>query len=214
MLTELGSLVVLGDSISSGYGVTQPYATVLSTRLANVFGDVDVYMRAYDGAQTGDLLIQIETLPEDLPAPVLVLWTAGGNDMLGNIDRFLSGEFPQILAEAQQHVGEALTALETRTTGELYVVGGNVYDPSDATGDFTSCPYRANLPQAVALFDLWNNTIAAEVTVHGQTMLDVHAAFLGHGIVSDDRWISSDCIHPNQVGHNALANIFAASLGL
>jgi lysophospholipase L1-like esterase len=34
--------------------------------------------------------------------------------------------------------------------------------------------------------------------------LDIHSLFSGHGFNSSANWYFSDCIHPNETGHNEL----------
>ena len=42
------------------------------------------------------------------------------------------------------------------------------------------------------------------VTEHGQTVLDMHGHFYGHGFNGTENWYASDCTHPNATGHDQL----------
>src|SRR5438552_1099667 len=78
-LATLGTLVVLGDSISDGGGQPPFYYELLKTDLITKYGQIAYHNNAQSGSKTDALVGQIKGLPGTLPGPVAVVITSGGN---------------------------------------------------------------------------------------------------------------------------------------
>ena len=50
--------------------------------------------------------------------------------------------------------------------------------------------------------------IAATVADNGQTSVDMHEHFYGHGYHTPPNWYASDCTHPSTLGHDELRRLF------
>ena len=90
-LSDVNSLVVLGDSISDGGGVPPFYYDLLRQSLEAEYGPIDYHNAAQSGSETGALVGQVGSLPASLPGPVAVAITSGGNDMKAHIAEIATG---------------------------------------------------------------------------------------------------------------------------
>ena len=215
-LPSLGSLVVLGDSISDGGGQPPYYYALLRDDLDAYYGGIEYVNNAESGSETGDLLGQVNGLPNSLPGPVAVVITSGGNDMKSAIQQIVIGADGPARTAMQGHVAAALDALLAPNRFgagvEVFVFEGNIYDASDGAGDFGAhdCAFGGGLPAIPTdpIFDNWNGAIAETVTSKGQTNVDMHAWFYGHGYASSPNWYAGDCTHPSTVGHEELQKLF------
>lgn len=215
-LASLGTLVVLGDSISDGGGQPPFYYDLLKADLQAKYGAITYHNKAQSGSETDSLVSQINSLPNSLPGPIAVTITSGGNDMKAAIVQVLTGTDAAKKQELGDNVDAALDLLLAPNAfgpGVLvYVFEGNIYDASDGAGDFGShgCAFGQGLPAfpSDTYFDAWNQVIADRVSQHGQTSADMHDYFYGHGYNSPPSWYASDCTHPSTVGHAALRDLF------
>lgn len=220
-LSELGTLVVLGDSIGDGGGQAPYYYALLRDKLEAKYGPIAYHREAESGSETGALMGQIGDLPNSLPGPVAVTITSGGNDMKAAIQWILLGVDAPVRAQMGANLDAALTELLSPGRFgpgvEVHVFEGNVYDASDGKGDYGAhdCNFGGGfptIPNVDAYFDAWNGVIAEQVAAHGQTLVDMHASFYGHGYDGSPSWYASDCTHPNSAGHAALADFFYAEI--
>jgi lysophospholipase L1-like esterase len=214
-LDTLGSLVILGDSIGDGGGQGPYYYELLRDSLAGHYGPIEYRNRAQSGSETGALREQISGLSDSLPGPVAVVITSGGNDMKGALGQVILGADGTLRAQVQANIQGAigdLTAPGRFGPGvEVYVFEANIYDSSDGLGNFgqADCAFAGGLPPIASdpLFDRWNSDIEATVSDMGQTPIDMHGYFYGHGFNSAMNWYASDCTHPNSVGHSELRDL-------
>lgn len=219
-LTTLGTLVVLGDSISDGGGVAPYYYDLLHDQLSAKYGAIQYRHRAESGSKTSALLGQIDGLPGQLPGPIAVTITSGGNDMKAALPLILSGTDAAKRQEMGQNISEALDALlEPGRFGagvEVHVFEATIYDASDGQGDFGShgCSFAQGFPAfpTDGYFDAWNGVIDTQLQAHAQPTIDVHALFYGHGYHSTPSWYAGDCTHPSAIGHAQLADHFYAAI--
>jgi lysophospholipase L1-like esterase len=215
-LEEVGSLVVLGDSIGDGGGQSPYYYQLLREDLEAAYGPIE-YVRAADsGSETGALVGQVSSLPSSLPGPVVVTITSGGNDMKAELLPIVLGQDGPAKAEMGQHIDAALDALlapgRFGPGVSVHVFEGNIYDASDGAGDYAEhdCAFGQGYPAMPVdpYFEAWNAVIEEQVTAHDQTYADMHGYFYGHGYSGSPSWYASDCTHPNSLGHAALAGLF------
>ncbi|HWB76270.1 MAG TPA: SGNH/GDSL hydrolase family protein [Nannocystaceae bacterium] len=215
-LPSLGSLVVLGDSISDGGGQPPYYYALLRDDLDAHYGGIEYVNNAESGSETGDLLGQVNGLPDALPGPVAVVITSGGNDMKSAIQQIVIGADGPARTAMQGHVAAALDALLAPNRFgagvEVFVFEGNIYDASDGAGDFGAhdCAFGGGLPAIPTdpIFENWNSALAETIADKGQTSVDMHAWFYGHGYASAPSWYAGDCTHPSTVGHEELQKLF------
>jgi hypothetical protein len=112
--------------------------------------------------------------------------------------------------------------------GGVDVVIANMYEFTDGTGDTKSCstaslagiePWQDK--QAQADMVIWANEQYMKIAVDtGSDMIFMLESFCGHGYKRNDPtgpcyrgpnqplWFDATCIHPNNEGHAALANLF------
>jgi len=219
-LPDLGSLVVLGDSISDGGGEGPFYYDELLTLLETFYGKTLTYVNhAKAGTTTLALEAQIAALPAELPGPVAVVITSGGNNMIYNSLQIMTGLDQLARDRMAGHIDGALGALlapDRFGSGiAVHVFEANIYDASDGQGNFGSggCAVIFNVPNGSdPIFDSWNAVIADQVAGHGQTLIDIHTDFAGHGFNSPPSWYVPDCVHPNTTGHGMLTAAFATEI--
>ncbi len=214
-LEQLGTLVVLGDSIGDGGGQGPYYYDLLKGSLAARYGAIDYYRKAESGSQTSALLGQINSLPATLPGPVAVVITSGGNDMKDNLPLVLLGMDDLQVAAMSNHIDQALAALLAPGAFgagvDVHVFEATIYDASDGQGNFGSggCVINFDSPTSVdPFFGKWNGAIAETVAAHGQVLAPMHDTFFGHGFNNPPEWYAGDCTHPNATGHDELHQLF------
>lgn len=219
-MTEVGALVVLGDAISSRND-PRHYHRILHGLLEERLGEPVVYVnRAFGSSRASDLPLQIEHLPASLPGPVVVVVTSGGNDMQAALPAIAGGddadERARLRSDLDVALGQLLAPDRFGADVEVRVYGANIFDPSDGAGDYAEfgCPDAGGMPALPTdgAFAAWNGEIAAALGGRGQVLLDAHGLFRGHGYGSDDSWYDRGCAEPNEAGHAALAELFAAAI--
>lgn len=94
-LTEVGTLIVMGDSISSPTA-SWAYPALLRDALRNRYGQVAYTNVAVAGATTGDLASQRAALPSTLEGPVVIALTIAGNDFKNRAAEMLTDPVPVI----------------------------------------------------------------------------------------------------------------------
>jgi lysophospholipase L1-like esterase len=229
-LTSLGTLVVLGDSISQGGGQPPFYYNLLLSNddttypewkgmdLKTKYGaSVMMVDDAVAGAVSSDLPTQVIGLPSSLPGPVAVVITMGGNDMQTNIAAILQGVDQglrmQFAANLDNALGQLTKPGRFGTGVDVHVYEADIYDPSDGSGNFMTCPYPLSLvpPQpSDPFFAEWNAVVDSEIPKYMGAVAPLHATFHTHGINSGATtdWFYTDCIHPNAKGHDAVRGMF------
>lgn len=214
-LADVGSLVILGDSISDGGGQPPYYYQLLHDALEGYYGSPIVYENvAQSGSQTGALLGQVASLPSTMPGPVVVVITSGGNNLKNNAIAALLGNDETLRQQMTAEIDAALDALEAPDRFgpgvDVHVFETNIYDASDGQGNFATggCALPVNAPNgSTEIFAAWNQAIADAVDAHQQVLVDMHGHFQGHGFNGMDSWYASDCTHPNSAGHAAIESL-------
>jgi lysophospholipase L1-like esterase len=219
-LDDVGTLVVLGDSISDGGGQGPYYYVRLRDDLDAFYGGIDYVNRAQSGSTTAALDDQIGGLPAQLTGPVAVVITSGGNDMKADLVPVITGFDGPLIAQMGANIDAALGMLlapgRFGPGVEVHVFEGNVYDASDGVGDFgaNDCNFGGGLPTfpTDAIFERWNDGIREAVEGRAQVAVDMHEYFYGHGFHASPNWYASDCTHPSSVGHDELHRLFYARI--
>lgn len=167
----------------------------------------------------------------------LVIMTMGGNDIAA-ITKDGGGTapaktIPQLWQDTQGFVkllGDTVKWLKdpVNVPGGVDVVFANMYEFTDGTGETNSCataslggiePWQDVQTQADMV--IWANEQYMKIAVDTQTdMIFMLESFCGHGYKKDDPtgpcyrgpntplWFDLTCIHPNNEGHAALADLF------
>lgn len=219
--------VILGDSISDNGGQGPFFYDLLDADLKAKYGDIKVIKASKGGSKAPNLGGQISTVTGPLEGPVLVTITIGGNDIQAAIAKVISGaDDTKERTDFQEFLDGALVELKKPDRFgpgvQVAVYMTNVYDPSDGTGNFkfasgTKCGgalgfYPAGKPTTPTL-DPWEKIFVDEAAKYQDVhVLDMRAKFQGHGVPTSEPWFVTDCIHPNAKGHNAIRDLFVASL--
>ena len=194
------------------------------------------------GARTDDLMRDndqvIDCIPEsERNKTTLVIMTIGGNDIFNLTEDASEDATEEALRESAEGFVQLLedTVRWLKEPGRfpngVYVVFANMYEYTDATRDLNSCPGAA-----LAGFDgmgrdileeliIWANEQYLRIAVEtGTDMIFMLEAFCGHGFARDDAdgicyrgagsaaYFDDTCIHPTPAGHQAIADMFLATV--
>jgi lysophospholipase L1-like esterase len=229
--------IFLGDSITSGVGATTGTASYVSLMIDNdgllwpdseamdletlypsITQIIDV---SQGGATTASLVSQqlpslSGLLGETVSGPTLVIMTIGGNDMQGAIPNIVAGGS----MAAKATLGELSWNLEAimdyfqdsaRFPDGAFVYLANVYDPTDGDGYAEGCFQNMNLAGIWDYFENANHTMRTIAEDNNIALVDIYDHFLGYGYTASNSWFS-DCIHPNDEGHDQLRRVFMAAI--
>jgi lysophospholipase L1-like esterase len=143
-------------------------------------------------------------------AETLITLTAGGNDLLGLIGasaRDGAAGVRETLANLDTVVTELLARLPRAT-----VLVGNVYDPTDGTGDLEGTRVR---PQEMRWLADYNEGVARLCRTRGVRLVDIHGHFAGHGRAAPaaQRWYwTASLIEPGFRGASEVRRLWLAAL--
>ncbi|HML75617.1 MAG TPA: SGNH/GDSL hydrolase family protein [Anaerohalosphaeraceae bacterium] len=236
----------LGDSVTRGLGAAKEhtyfelliknddamYPDMQGRDLSAVFASMTCRNYAQDYTTTQDHLdAQLIRIPQHDPdVRGIIVITSGGNDLLHDYGRKLPQDgamYGCTYAQAQpwcenlkQRLDTLLTGLMAKFPGGCDIFLANIYDPTDGVGD----PYTVGLPRwpaAMKVLDLANQKIAELCEKYPNVhRVDIHSAFLGHGIHCDEWWRStyrkddphywyySNLEDPNRRGFDAIRRLF------
>jgi len=143
-------------------------------------------------------------------------------------------EVTQDTQEFIQHLEDAVAWLTdpANIPGGVYVVFANPFEFTDGTGDTSTCPVAGlaglqtwDNPEDLAELVIWANEQYMRIAVdYGVDMIWMLEHFCGHGWVATgpnadtsarcylgpntERWFDETCIHPNEAGHDEIADMF------
>ncbi len=156
-----------------------------SRDLHTLFPEMGFRLLAFDGATSeGVLALQVPALAELPVAPRIVTLTTGGNDLLSYF-----GIGAQDCEQAAGHLRSRLEKIvqsccqAVGTTGCVLV--GNIYDPTDGTGQIPASGFPLWSDSMHAL-ERFNDTIAQVTRDFPAHLVDIYSHFLGHGIRAQD----------------------------
>jgi lysophospholipase L1-like esterase len=238
--------VGLGDSVTAGFGARKGYSyfdrlvqnptdefqEMSGICLAKVFPKFAFTNLAISGSTSIELLQQ--ELPHlaraDSNTLGVVVITTGGNDLIHNYGRTPPREeamYGATLDEAkpwindfEQRIEFMIQQIEFRFPGGCQIYLANIFDPTDGIGDTT----RARLPEwkdAETILNAYNDVISRSAQKHSNVhIVDIHAAFLGHGIHCTQFWRANYNWHdphywfydnledPNDRGYDVMRRLF------
>ena len=138
---------------------------------------------ALDGGTVPTVLdVQLPQLVRLGRPPDLVSLTVGGNDLLQAYGDTTAARL--VVGEVRAGVEQVLARLRDLAP-QATVLLGNVYDPSDGTGDAAALGLPP-WPDALDVLGELNDALAAAADAHGARVADIHGAFLGHGVTAGD----------------------------
>ena len=238
--------VGLGDSVTAGFGARKGYSyfdrlaknpadespDMTGVCLASVFPNFQFTNLSVSGSTSSEVpQRQLNSLPTNPPSAFgIVVMTTGGNDIIHNYGRTPPREeamYGATLDEAKPWVENfsrrletTITQIESRFPGGCEIFLANIFDPTDGCGDAE----RAGLPawkDSMAILDAYNAVIRHTAESHPQVhVVDIHQAFLGHGIHCTQFWRAHFDWHdphywyffnledPNERGYDVIRRLF------
>jgi lysophospholipase L1-like esterase len=239
-------LVGLGDSVTAGFGARKGYSyfdrlvqnpvdefqSMKGICLAKVFPKLAFTNLAISGSTS------IELLEKELPhlAQIdsntlgIVVITTGGNDLIHNYGRTppreeamygaTTDEAKPWINDFEQRIESMVQQIESKFPSGCQIYLANIYDPTDGIGDTT----RARLPawnDVEKILNAYNDVILRSAQKHSNVhVVDIHAAFLGHGIHCTQFWRANYDWHdphywfygnledPNERGYDVIRRLF------
>jgi len=226
-LEDVGTLVILGDSLSTGEagecagGACPRYYELLHAALEAEYGHTVDFVHAAVGAgYVSEVLDQVDGLPAILTGPVAVAITAGGNNLLNApTDPGFPGSLPALreaMGDEIDDVLDALLAPDRFGSGvAVEVFWGDFYDPSDGKA---ATPGIAGFSITSQDFLDFTGEIDQRVTTRGEHLVDLYGPFFGHGECgalpppAAESWLDSDCVHQTEIGEKKLAEQFVLEI--
>ena len=238
--------VGLGDSVTAGFGARKGYSyfdrlaknpvdeflEMNGICLASVFPKFRCTNLSVSGSTSSEVpQRQLELLPTNAPEVFgIVVMTTGGNDIIHNYGRTPPREeamYGATMDEAKpwvenfsRRLESTLAQIESRFPGGCEIFLANIFDPTDGLGD----AQRAGLPawkDSVNILEAYNSAILHLSEIHPQVhVVDIHEAFLGHGIHCTQFWHTHFNWHdphywyffnledPNERGYDVLRRLY------
>lgn len=238
--------VGLGDSVTAGFGARKGYSyfdrlaknpadefeEMKGICLASVFPKFQFTNLAVSGSTSSEVPTrQLNLLPTNAPEVFgLVVMTTGGNDIIHNYGRTPPREeamYGASIGEAkpwvdnfQRRLDSTLEQINSRFPGGCEIFLANIFDPTDGFGDTK----HAGLPawrDSMQILDDYNAVIRHAAETHSNVCLvDIHAAFLGHGIHciqfwrphfdwhDPHYWFYMNLEDPNERGYDVIRRLF------
>jgi lysophospholipase L1-like esterase len=239
-------LVGIGDSVTAGFGARRGYsyfdrlvtnppdesAAMRGICLRAVLPHLQFTNLAVSGSTSGQ---HMATQLPRLPAPgsnviALVVMTTGGNDLIHNYGRTSPRELAMYGASWQQSIpwitnfeqrlNSMLEQIRAHFPGGCHIFLANIFDPTDGIGDSE----RAGLPawrDGLRIVAAYNEVIKHSAETHAFVhLVDMHGAFLGHGIhcaqfwrahydsKDSHYWYYTNLEDPNERGYDAVRRLF------
>ncbi|HEX9045555.1 MAG TPA: SGNH/GDSL hydrolase family protein, partial [Verrucomicrobiae bacterium] len=239
-------LIGLGDSVTAGFGARKGYSyfdrlitnqadefpQMKNLSLRSVLPNLAFRNLAISGSTSGEVPgRQLLSLATNDPSVLgLVVMTTGGNDIIHNYGRTAPREeamYGATWEEAQpwvenfsRRLEETISQVKARFPGGCHIFIANIFDPTDGLGDAE----RAGLPHwadAMKILAAYNAAIERLASNHPEVhVVDMHGAFLGHGIHCThfwrehfDRhdphyWFFDNLEDPNERGYDVIRRLF------
>ncbi len=244
-------LIGIGDSVTAGFGARRGYS-YFDRLVANPPDEFDGMKGLSLGAvlrhlQSTNLAVSGSTsgqhLSKQLPrlpnvgsnVNVLVVMTTGGNDLIHNYGRTPPHEEAMYgatweqaqpwITNFEQRLSSMVDLCHARYPGHCQIFLANIFDPTDGVGDIT----RAGLPawpDGLKIHAAYNDAIKRCAGKHPFVHpVDMHGAFLGHGIHCTQFWSShydakdphywyfTNLEDPNERGYDVIRRLFLKKIG-
>ena len=216
---EVVQAVVIGDSIAAGYNAPGQvgYAQLIAGELGVPLMDL-----AESGATSDDARARVAGAsfpPAD--GGVIVLINVGGNDFNDSVSTILDASQTAAAAATLRENLRAIVGDVRASYPDAAVYIDTIHDPTDGMGtvppefDEGFCEMLHNplltpslRQQALTNLGTMNAAITGETSSLGAYLVDVHGAFMGHGMNSGgERLIDGDCAHFTGAGHAFLKGL-------
>lgn len=232
-IDDVDKIVVLGDSISAGTGASgdeKTYFELLRADLEAHYGhSITLESCAVGGSINANLMGQINNcFPGTENEKTLVVFTSGGNDIANMAINKLNTDAGLASVDAMVGYLDAGVAFfddEAKFPNGVFVVFADVYEYTDATADMESCPLATfagltgTWAAGLSVFAYLTSEYGRVATKYGRDVVFMEETFCGHGYareepaspcneVAGELWFGFDCIHPNDLGHRAIADLF------
>lgn len=218
--------VGIGDSVTKGFGASDggSYFQQLQGRLEAVFPHMQATNLSVSTTTSSHHLdIQLPQLsPHGKDVFGWVVITTGGNDLIHNYGRTSPQEEAMFGASPEQarpwtahfkkRLNTLLDGLRLRFPGGVRVFLANIYDPTDGQGDIQNAGLPLPpWPGGLDVLDGYNAVIEEAAARRPEVeLVDVHKAFMGHGIHHGDEpyYYYSNLEDPNDAGYDRLTELF------
>jgi lysophospholipase L1-like esterase len=240
-------LLGLGDSVTQGLGASMgshSYFQRLHRNPSDEFPDIQGIclssalpnLEARNLAISGTTSIECldyqfkKLVPYDEDVFGIIVMTTGGNDVIHNYGRtppregaMYGARFDEVtewVSNYSDRLDEIARRIRDAFPGGCHIFIANIYDPTDGDGDITNAGLPA-WPDGVKVLGDYNDAIARFAKRSPDvTLVDMRAAFLGHGIHCTHFWHHAYCStdphywywdnleDPNDRGYDAVRLIF------
>jgi lysophospholipase L1-like esterase len=239
-------LVGLGDSVTAGFGARHAYsyfdrlmanppdefAEMKGRSLRVVLPHLEYTNLAVSGSTSGQHLAkQLPLLPPAGSNVVaIVVMTTGGNDIIHNYGQTPPREQAMYgatleqaspwIADFEKRLNSIVEQINAHFPGGCHIFVANIFDPTDGVGDIK----HAGLPawkDGLGIFAAYNDVIKRCAEKHAFVhLVDVRAAFLGHGIHCTQFWSAhydskdphywyfENLEDPNERGYDVIRRLF------
>jgi lysophospholipase L1-like esterase len=243
-------LVGLGDSVTAGFGAPKAYSyfnrlarnpddefsDLQGVCLAAVLPNLTVTNLSVSGSTSDEVVgRQLALMPtNDASVHGLVIMTTGGNDLIHNYGRTAPREEAMYGATWEQaqpwvenyarRLDEIVEQTRNRFPGGCDIYVANIFDPTDGLGDAE----RAGLPHwpdGMKILAAYNAAIQSCAGRHPEVhLVDIHQAFLGHGIHclqfwrehfdwhDPHYWLFANLEDPNERGYDVIRRLFLTEI--
>jgi len=239
-------LVGIGDSVTAGFGARRGYSYFdrLVTNPPDEFAGMNgICLRSViPNLQFTNLAISgstsLEHLKQELPRLTMansnvfgvIVLTTGGNDLIHNYGRTPPHDQAMYGATLEQakpwiegfdhRLNSMIDEITARFPGGCRIFLANIYDPTDGAGDIknTGLP---EWPDGLKVLNDYNEIIQKCASTHANVQLvDLHDAFLGHGIHCAQFWTKHydwndphywyfvNLEDPNERGYDVIRRLF------
>ena len=227
------NVVVLGDSISTGYGLedsSKSYVSVLEHHM-----NQKVTNLAKDGTTSSELLQSLQgdsTMQSAVAGADIIVVTIGANDILQPVlnndvvkvddydnvydlanaikdnqiafQKYLRATMPTAVANANTNIDNIILQLKS-TNDHAKLIFQTVYDPLSVDQDDTGLSANGGTYIPVGL----NQNLQTHAQNGEIYLADVYSAFLHHAWTNVN--IANADVHPTATGHAAIANLLIES---
>lgn len=195
------SLLLLGDSIASGYGVETKYSygAIVSENLG-----FNLTNLAYEGKQTDDLAEQLNTeeCKNAVKTADYIEISIGGNDFLLNGNEFIENFNSGGVAA----VAKTVKATTANAKNNIYTVIKKINKQNPDVKIIFQTLYVTNINNMQNIFEVFIDSFNdiyydAQKDFDNVYVCDIRSAFKN----TDTDCIASDEVHPNYFGHRLIA---------
>ncbi len=186
--------------------------------LHGLLPDLRFRMLAFDGATSeGVLSLQVPALRQLPTAARIITLTVGGNDLLSYFG-ISQRQADQAAGHLRRRLERILDGCSSALGGPGCILVGNIYDPTDGTGQVPDSDFPL-WGDSMSVLELFNRTIAEVVEGRPAQLVDIHGHFLGHGARAQDPTFAhhraddptvwyTQLIEPNARGAHEIRRLF------